>query len=185
MAREQAVRLDKQLSSVLKEVNVEGRKENNSLFFAIVDRMNQVMVWFAGTMILLMMALIVLNSLKRMVSAPFAGTVEVVCWLGALAGMFSLGYAQLHKSHVFIDLIITKLSPVLRKTIHTMINIVCSLFFCLAGWQLFIYGLSLIENGVVSETLRVIYYPVVMIGSLGFLGLVLAMIKETILVWKE
>lgn len=161
------------------------KSKSTPLFFKVIDRMNEVMAWFAGIAVVLLMLLIVFNSIKRIFSDPFSGTVEVATWLGAISGIFALGYAQLHKGHVFIDLLINLFPKMVSKIIHTLMNLISIWFFLVAGWLLFQHGLNMMGNGVVSETLRVPFYPIVQLCSLGFIGLVLAIIKETILIWKE
>jgi len=160
------------------------KSKSTNLFFTMVDRINEAMAWIAGSAVVLLMLLIVFNAIKRTFSNPFAGTVEVATWLGAISGIFALGYAQLHKSHVFIDLLITKFPPIISRSIHTCVNIVSLVFFTIAGWLVLQHGLNLMGNGIVSETLRIPFYPIVLLSSLGFFGLVLAIIKETIFIWK-
>jgi len=161
------------------------KSKSTHIFFTVIDRMNEAMAWFAGIAVVLLMLLIVFNSIKRMFSDPFSGTVEVATWLGAISGIFALGYAQLHKGHVFIDLLINILPKMVSKMIHTVMNLVSIWFFLVAGWLLFQHGVNMMGNGVVSETLRIPFYPIVQLCSLGFIGLVLAIIKETIFIWKE
>ncbi len=161
------------------------KSKSTNLFFTMVDKMNEGLAWIAGAAVVLLMLLIVLNAIKRMFSDPFAGTVEVATWLGAISGIFSLGYAQLHKGHVFMDLLINKFPEIVSKSIHTLVNIVSAIFFLVAGWLIFQHGMNMMGSGVVSETLRIPFYPIVQLCSLGFIGIVLAIIKETILIWKE
>src|SRR3954464_6427451 len=82
------------------------KSKSTNLFFTMIDKMNEGLAWIAGLAVVLLMLLIVFNAIKRIFSSPFAGTVEVSTWLGAISGIFALGYAQLNKGHVFIDLLI-------------------------------------------------------------------------------
>ncbi|WP_240375962.1 TRAP transporter small permease [Bacillus piscicola] len=160
------------------------RIETSNTFFKIIDKSNQSLAVLAGIALISMMLLVVFNSIKRIFSDPIAGTVEMVSWLGAITTIFSLGYAQLHKGHVFIDLLFKKLPKLLQHVLHTFMNALSIIFFSIAAWQITIYGIDLMNNGVVSQTMRVPFYPIVMFCSLGFLSLLLALIKETILIWK-
>ncbi|GIN93857.1 hypothetical protein J6TS1_39010 [Siminovitchia terrae] len=155
-----------------------------NIFFRITDSLNQGLAFIAGLSLICMMLLVVFNSIKRLFSDPISGTVELVSWLGAMTAVFSLGYAQLHKGHVFIDLLIVKFPSGLQKLTHSMVNVISILFFAMAGWQITLYGMGLKQSGVVSETMQVAFYPLVILCSIGFFSLVLALIKETIEVWR-
>lgn len=158
--------------------------EKPNIFFKITDSLNRGLAFIAGLFLICMMLLVVFNSLKRLFSDPIAGTVELVSWLGAMTAIFSLGYAQLYKGHVFIDLLIVKFPSGLQKLTHSLVNVISILFFIMAGWQMTIYGIDLKQNGIVSETMQVAFYPLVILCSLGFFSLVLSLVKETIEVWK-
>ncbi|WP_419888306.1 TRAP transporter small permease [Neobacillus niacini] len=187
MDRDQSISvIDDQARVTVYDQTIKKTKSKSiNLFFTMIDKMNEALAWIAGAAVVLLMLLIVFNAIKRMFSDPFAGTVEIATWLGAISGIFALGYAQLHKSHVFIDLLINKFPEMVSKIIHTLVNIVSALFFLVAGWLIFQHGLNMMGSGVVSETLRIPFYPIVQLCSLGFIGIVLAIIKETIFIWKE
>ncbi|WP_221563131.1 TRAP transporter small permease [Alkalihalobacillus sp. TS-13] len=183
MEDKQTVPLEQEVPRTIHEPTMMNT-EKASVFFRIIDRLNQGSAVLAGTTLLMMILLVVFNSIKRLFSDPIAGTVELVSWLGAVTTIFSLGYAQLHKGHVFIDLLYKKFPKAVQQLLHTFMNLVSIAFFSIAGWQIALYGINLMENGVVSPTMRVSFYPIVIFCSLGFLGLLLALIKETIIIWK-
>lgn len=159
--------------------------EKSNLFFKFVNYSNQISIIIAGIFLTSMMFLIVFNAIKRAYSSPIMGITEIVSWFAAITIIFSIGYTQLHKGHVSIDLLLLKLPLTIQKYVHSVINVISILFFSLAVYLLITYGFSLKENNVVSETLQFSYYPIVLICSIGFITLVLSLIKETIMVWKE
>lgn len=188
MGTEQSIQLEAENSEVTapnQPIDAPLRDKKQNAFFRLTDYLNQGLVFLAGLSLICMMLLVVFNSIKRLFSDPIAGTAELVSWLGAMTGVFSLGYAQLHKGHVFIDLLVVKLPSVLHKLTHSLVNVLSILFFIMAGWQIILYGISLRQSGVVSETMQIAFYPLVILCSLGFFSLVLALVKETIEVWKE
>lgn len=166
-------------------VDIEKNESSSNLFFRMIDYLNQGLAYIAGLALICMMLLVVLNAIKRLYSDPISGTVEIVSWLGAITGVFALGYTQLSKGHVFIDLLLEKFPSYLQKAVHTFVNILSGLFFLMAAWQIVLYGLGLKNNGIVSETIQFAFYPLVILCSLGFFSLFLAIVKETILIWKE
>ncbi|RST77230.1 TRAP transporter small permease [Siminovitchia acidinfaciens] len=187
MGTEQSIQLDTENPKVTVHKDSADALSNEgkpNIFFKITDSLNRGLAFIAGLSLICMMLLVVFNSIKRLFSDPIAGTVELVSWLGAITAVFSLGYAQLHKGHVFIDLLIVKFPSGLQKLTHSMVNVFSILFFTMAGWQITLYGMGLKESGVVSETMQVAFYPLVILCSIGFFSLVLAIVKETVEVWK-
>ena len=72
----------------------------------LVNRgVNGVLAALASISLLAMMLLIVGNMFRRTVAAPFPGAFEVVGWLAAITAALALGYTQLHKGHVDIDIV--------------------------------------------------------------------------------
>lgn len=155
------------------------------VFFKFVDYVNEKIAWVSGLALVLMMLLIVFNVFKRAVSVPLLGVTEIVSWLAVLTAILSLGYAQIYKAHVFIDLLVERLSLRVQKVMHTVMNTGSLLFFVIASWQLNAYAISLMESNTVSETLRIPFYPLIFISSIGFVCLILALIKETLLIWRR
>ncbi len=157
----------------------------SNIFFKLIEFSNKLLVVIAGFSLMSMMLLIVFNSIKRMFSSPIVGTTELVGLFAAITILFSIGHTQIDKGHVYIDLLVVKLPLAVQNYIHSIVNIVSILFFGIATWLLIMYGFSLKENNVISETLQLPYYPIVLICSLGYLNLSLILIKETVLIWKE
>lgn len=184
MKDKQSLTLEQEVFGVDNE-SVFKSEKNSNLFYRLIDRFNQISAVLAGISLVLMMTLIVFNAVRRLYSAPIAGTVEIVSWLAAVTFIFSLGYAQLHKRHVYIDLFIKKLPPLTQRCIHTIVNVLSIAFFMIAVWQMTLHGIDLMNKGIVSETMRISFYPIVTFCSIGFLGLLMALIKETILIWRR
>lgn len=154
------------------------------IYSQITTIVNGIMAWIAGICLISMIALIVFNAIKRLFSDPFAGTVEVVGWLAAIAATFSLGYAQLHKAYVYIDLLFNKFPKLVQKLVYSIMVLISIVFFAIVVWYLFQYGLTLKKQGTLSETMQFMFYPFTLLCSLGFVGLVLALIKDFIDCWR-
>lgn len=141
---------------------------------------SKLFAWISGACVVAMMLLIVINGIKRAVSTPILGTTEVVGWLAAVSISFALGYSQLHRAHVAIDLLVVKFPKALQKALRIVISFVSLVFFIIVGWQLFKYALVLANNKNVSQTLGIVFYPFVMLTALGFLVFVLALVQDFI-----
>lgn len=184
MRNDQVLEFDADNTKPLEDKAERNIADSSNLFFRSTEYLNRFFAAIAGVALISMMLLIVFNSVKRLFSDPISGTVEIVSWLGAVTGVFALGYTQLNKGHIYIDMLINNFPPLIRKIIHTIMNVLSIAFFSIASWQLALFGINLRDGGVVSETIQFSFYPIVILCSLGFLGLVLALVKETILIWK-
>ena len=58
-------------------------------------------------------------------------------------------------------------------------HVLSTLFFGLVAWRLFELSWALKESGELSETLRLPFYPVVLLVGLGFISLGLNLIRQT------
>ena len=67
---------------------------------------------------------------------------------------------------------------------QALINIIVSFvnisFFAVVFYYLFLYSLNLKQSGLVSETLVIAYYPFVTMLSIGFFGLLFALVVDLI-----
>lgn len=145
---------------------------------------NQALAWLAGLTLILMLLLVVGNALIRIFYHPFPGTTEVVGWLAALTTAFALGYTQLHKGNVVLDMITKRFPRRLQKILEGIFSLGTAMFFGMAGWKIVSYGFTLKNSGYLSETLRIAYYPFVLVMSLGFLGLTLTLLLDLIKLTK-
>lgn len=140
--------------------------------------LNRGLAWLAGIFLVLMMLLVVGNGLIRNIYVPFYGTPEIVGWLGALTTAFALGYTQLHKGHIDIDILVEKFPDSLKRWLHGIMLLASTVFFLLITWKIFQYALTVMENGNLSETMRIAFYPIIILADFGFLGLSLALLVE-------
>ncbi|QQK74383.1 TRAP transporter small permease [Salicibibacter cibarius] len=160
------------------------KTSKTNIIIKMTDHINQGMAVLAGIALVAMAVLVVLNAILRMYIAPIPGTPEMVGWFAGITAIFSLGYAQLSKGHVFVDLLIIKFTDTWKKITHTLMNLLSMAFFLITGVIIILYGVQLLNNNTLSETLQFPFYPLVMLCSLGFVGLFLAILKETILIWR-
>jgi TRAP-type C4-dicarboxylate transport system permease small subunit len=150
--------------------------------------LNGTLAGLASLSLLAMMVLIVGNMLRRVVAAPFPGAFEVVGWLAAITAALALGYTQLHKGHVDID-IVTRLLPFrVQSALRLFVSLMSAGFFVLLAWRLSTMAGRLQAVGTLSESLRVPYHPFVYVVAVGMLGLAAALCADVFhsarAVWK-
>ena len=108
------------------------------------------------------------------------GTFELMGFFGALVTAFALGYTQMHKAHISVDILVNRFPKKVQRILNALNCIICSGFFAIAGWQISKLANTMRVTGEVTETLRIIYYPFVYGVALGCFLLALALVVELV-----
>jgi len=127
----------------------------------VSHRLNQWFVWAGGVALLAMTAIACLNMLMRPMGSPLKGAYELVGFMGALTVAFGLGYTQIARSHIAVDILSTRYSKRTKRVMNAISSFFCTIFFGLVAWQVFVFGTTIWRRGETSETLRIIYHPFV------------------------
>jgi len=139
---------------------------------------NRSLAWAAGLTLVSTMLFTVADMVLRAFGRPVAGSFEVIGWMSAAATALALGYTQLHRGHVSIDLIVARLEGRPRHGIETLTHLASLLLFAAVAAYVAAYGDTLRESGSLSETLKAIVYPWVYVVAIGAAGLTLALLVE-------
>jgi TRAP-type C4-dicarboxylate transport system permease small subunit len=78
---------------------------------------------------------------------------------GAIVTAFALGYTQLKRTHVAVDILVLRFSKRTQSVLNGINALICMVFFAVVAWQIAKYGATLWRTGEVTETLRIVYYP--------------------------
>ncbi len=142
--------------------------------------LNQTLVCIAGCFLVAMIVLTCSNIFLRTVWMPVNGTYELMGFFGATVTAFALGYTQMRRGHIAVDVLINIFSKKNRRILNGINNFICLIFFALAAWQVGKKGTVLLNTGEVSETLRMAYYPFIYAASLGCAVLALVFLTDLI-----
>ena len=160
------------------------RVENHSLDFKmralekISRALNRLLVFIGGFFLVSMIVLACANIFSRLVWVPIRGTFELMGYFGAVVTAFALGYTQIHKGHIAVDVLVNTFSKQTRRIIHIINHLIAAGFFGLAAWQISIKATTLLRTGEVTETLRMIYYPFTYAVALGCIVLALVLVTD-------
>lgn len=141
---------------------------------------SRVFVWIAGSALVAMMTLAVVNMFLRAFFVPFGATWEMIAFLTAITTAFALGYGQLHKVHVSIELVVRHFPPRMRAIVESITNILSIFLFSIAAWQLYLYAGRVQDRGILSETLRIPFYPLIYAVAIAFVSFALVLIADLI-----
>ena len=146
---------------------------------------NRVFIFVASVALVLMMLLGFGNVLLRTFWKPIEGTYELIGFLGSVTTALALGYAQIRKNHISVDIITTHYSKRWKKIVHGISYLCTSIFFALAAWQTTLWGNVVWRSGERSETLRIIFFPFVYIVALGFAFLTFILIIDFLTLFEK
>jgi len=151
----------------------------------ISSLLNQLLLWVAGITLVGMVLLTCSNIFLRVFWVPVKGTYELMGFFGAIVTAFALGYTQIKRGHVGIDLLVNRFSKKIQRTLNGTNYFICMIFFALAGWQLAKWAATLWKTGEVTETLRIIFYPFTLAVALGCIILALVLLVDLLKVLIE
>ncbi|MCE5262415.1 MAG: TRAP transporter small permease, partial [Deltaproteobacteria bacterium] len=120
--------------------------------FASLQKTSKWLAVIAGIALTFMMLLTVTDVTMRAFGMPFRGTYEVISLALGLVIGFSIPLVSLNKQHVYMDMLVERLSP--RN--KAIMNI---LLFVLIGCALFIIGNEYRISGETSPTIMLPFYP--------------------------
>ncbi len=140
-----------------------------------ITRLNNLFIRLSGAALILMMLLGFGNVASRTFWRPIKGTFEVIGFSGALCTALALGFAQMRKNHVGVDIITSQYSKRWRQLTAVISYMITAPFFVIVTWRVAAWGMTVMQSGERSETLQIAYYPIIYIAAagLGFLTLVL------------
>ncbi len=136
------------------------------------------MIILAGIFLAAMILMTCLNIFSRLFWSPVKGTYELMGYFGAMVTALALGYTQLKKAHIAVDVLVGQFSQKTQLILQGFNCLVCMVFFSIAGWQINKLARTLWQTGEVTETLRIIYYPFTYGVALGCCLLALVLLIE-------
>jgi len=142
--------------------------------------LNKLLVFLGGLFLVCMIILTCANIISRLIWVPIIGTFELMGFFGAIVTAFALGYTQVKRGHIAVDVLVNTFPNHIKKIIQMISDLICCIFFLIAAWQLAIKATTLWETGEVTETLQVIYYPFTYAVAFGCLVLSLTLFTELI-----
>ncbi len=131
-----------------------------------------------GVALLLLVLLATGNVALRLFRVPFAGTYEIVSFLGALVTAGALAHTQRRKDHIMVDILTERFPLRVRRFLDAVSDGLAALLFGIAAWQVFLWGEKLKVSGELSETLQLKYYPFVYGVAAGFVLLTLVLVLQ-------
>jgi TRAP-type C4-dicarboxylate transport system permease small subunit len=115
---------------------------------------------FAGTALIFMMVVTLIEVIGRAFGKPIIGSYELVSFSGAIVIGFAIPYTSWKRGHVYVDAMVNNLSHHWKLVVTTFTRILGIMLFLLAGWNFISMGFDLYATKEVSTTLRLPFYPI-------------------------
>ena len=106
-------------------------------FFRVV---NKVLSFIGGTALSLMMFLTVADVIMRAGGHPILGTYEMVALMLAVVIGFTIPMVSLDRGHVYMEIVLDKLSTGNKALMNTFTRILCLVLFIIIGYNLIMVG---------------------------------------------
>ncbi|OGP73217.1 MAG: hypothetical protein A2V86_13350 [Deltaproteobacteria bacterium RBG_16_49_23] len=131
--------------------------------------LNRILLVLGSAAVLLLMSVATVNVVLRYpFKVPWRGAYEVVGFLGAIVIAFALGFTQKRKDHIVVDILTEKFPKKVNRILDGISYFITTIFFAIVSWQVFVWGLKIMKSGEVSETLKMVFHPVIFCVSFGF-----------------
>lgn len=139
-----------------------------------------VLAFVAGVALAGMVLLTCANILLREIWMPISGTFELLGFFGAIATTFALGYTQRYRMHIAVTVLVDRFTSKTKTALTVLNDLICMVFFILAGWQIIKMSNTYVETGEVTETLQIVFYPFTYGTALGCLVLSLVFLNQAL-----
>ena len=135
--------------------------------------------WIAGGALVTIMLITVVNMILRAVYVPLAGLAEGVGFLAAIVVAFALGYTQIRRGHVAIDIVVSRFSPRAQAIIDSIIYFMSMVLFGLIAWQVTRLAGHHWEIGSTAVSLwNIVFFPLIYVVALGCALLCLVLLVD-------
>ena len=135
--------------------------------------------WIAGGILVAIMLITVVNMILRAVWVPLAGLSQGVGFLSAIVVAFALGYTQIRRGHVAIDIVVSRFSPRAQAIIDSIIYFMSMVLFGLIAWQVTRLAGHHWEIGSTAESLwNIVFFPLMYMVALGCALLCLVLLVD-------
>ncbi len=133
-----------------------------------------------GLVVLLLMMFLTVGDVvgRYFFNAPISGTFELTNFMLALVVFFAIGYTQVRRGHISIDVVVSRFSPRAQAVIDSITYLFSLGLFSLVAWQSAVYASRLFEGHNVSGVLSLPVYPFVITVAFGSLLFCLVLLVD-------
>ena len=128
--------------------------------FRILQSVGKILNYIGGAALTFMMFLTVSDVLLRAGGHPILGTYELVSLTLAIVIGFTIPKVSLDRGHVYMEILLEKLSKRDKAIMNTFTRILALILFAIIGYNLLLIGKEFHLSGEVSSTLKLPFFPI-------------------------
>ena len=128
--------------------------------FSFVYKVDVSLHVISGLVLGVMLLVTLSDVIMRIFWRPIFGSIEIVCFSGAVAIGLALPYSSWKKAHVFVDMLINELPQRWQINLQVATKSIGLLLFLCVGINFILYSLDLMQSGEVSKALELPFYPI-------------------------
>ena len=128
--------------------------------FRILQKLGKILSYIGGVALTFMMFLTVADVLLRAGGHPILGTYELVSLSLAIVIGFSIPKVSLDRGHVYMEILLEKLSKRDRAIMNTFTRLLGIILFAIIAYNLMLIGKEFHASGEVSSTLKLPFFPI-------------------------
>jgi len=129
-------------------------------FQALVSRLSKFLGVIAGTALVFVMLLTVLDVILRYFGHPITGVYDLVALGGAIVIGFSMPLAAERRVHVYMEMALQAHSRTGKRILSLFTRVIIFGISLLVAWNLVRLGMDFRQTGEVSLTIQIVYYPI-------------------------
>jgi len=152
--------------------------------FRILVKVSKILSLIGGAALTFMMFLTVADVVLRAGGHPILGTYELVSLSLAIVIGFSIPKVSLERGHVFMEILLEKLSKRDRAIMNTFTRVLGAVLFGIIAYNLLLIGKEYHMSGEVSSTLKIPFYPVVYFVGICCFVECLVFLSDILKVWR-
>jgi len=116
--------------------------------------------------------------LRRLFNSPLAFSYELTGAMLVLVVFFTVAYCGVEKSHIGIDILVSRFPPKARTIIEAVMWFLSFGFFSVVAWRSIDYAIRFLHQGHVTAILEIPYYPFVFAVAFGSILLALVLLVQ-------
>ena len=144
--------------------------------------------WFNGFALIALSAMLFLVTIDiigaKVFSLPVPGAMDLTSLLGVLIIGFSMTQTYIKGRHITVDFLMIRTPRRLRRVLRCLTTCLCTLFFVIVVWRLFLYAHDLYVYGEKSLTVKIPLFPFAFALAVAFVPMLLAVPIQLYRKWK-
>jgi len=147
----------------------------------VIERVSRILNNVGISLLLAMTMITVVDvALRYIFNRPLKGTSEYVAFMMAIMVSLGLAYTAIQKGNVAVDIVLQRLSPVIRAVVNAITDLISLIFFIFVTWSAYLFTMSQWKDNATTGVLDLPRFPFIFIVLIGCFMLCLVLLTNVI-----